>query len=180
MSITLIAYGEDSREAHLMRSDLLRLIEAGDTKDLPEGVDLLKSMTSVSKLTARMSLATRFLASTGDIVPKNVPGVDEEELNDELMAIFQIAASVCFNIHTQRNGYECEGIRDFPTTFSHDSPIMEAHGLHYKILSDDPTAMDGRRILLVTQPAVFAIGKADGSEYGGEPRILKKAIVWLG
>lgn len=163
-----------------MRSDLLRLIEAREARELPAGVDFLKTTTSESKLTARMRLASRFLSSTGGIVPGYVPGVDTAEVHEELMAILQIAASVCFKIRTQRNGFKCEGIRDLTTTFSHDSPIMEAHSLHYRRLSDDPPAMDGKRILLVTQPAIFAIGKADGSDYGGEPRILKKAIVWMG
>lgn len=90
-----------------------------------------------------------------------MPKIDIAEVHEVLMAILRIAGSVCFKIHTQINGFECEGNRDLPTTFSLDSRIMEAHSLHYRLLSDDPTAMDGKRILLVTRPAILAIGKAD-------------------
>lgn len=59
------------------------------------------------------------------------------------------------------------------------SKETEAHWLHDNDLEDDEAAFDGRPILLVTQPAIVAIGKSDGSDYSSR-RNLKKAIVWMG
>ncbi|QDS69036.1 hypothetical protein FKW77_009702 [Venturia effusa] len=176
----LKAYGEDHKEVHQLRSDLLRLFEVQKAKDLPPEVDLLRTTTEDSKLMARIRLATRFLSSVGGLVPGYVPGVDTADIHEELMEILQIAACICFKIHTQRNGWKCEGIKDLPSTFSHDSSIMEAHSLHTTLLSDDPKALDEKLILLISQPKFAAIGKADGSKYDGEPRMLKKAIVLMG
>lgn len=53
--------------------------------------------------------------------------------------------------------------------------MMEAHRLY-----EDPKALDGKRILMVTHPAIVAIGKVDGSDYSIKPRVFKKAIVWMG
>jgi hypothetical protein len=59
------------------------------------------------------------------------------------------------------------------------STHLEAHSSHSRDLSDDANALDGREVLLVTNPAVVAIGTAEGKDYDSM-KVWKKAAVWLG
>lgn len=105
--------------------------------------------------------------------------VNNVEMHKEILQILAKACHISKNVGTQRSGIECQGLLSLPKNFNHRSKDMEAHQLHNGELEDDDKALDGKPILLVTQPAIIAIGRSDGSDYCAK-RVLKKAIVWMG
>ena len=54
--------------------------------------------------------------------------------------------------------------------------FLEAHAAHK--LEEDSTALDGKHVEVVVQPAVIAYGNEDGKAYD-KHKIWAKAVVWL-
>jgi len=108
-----------------------------------------------------------------------MPGRLTTEVHEEVADLMHMAARFSEKISTQRNIVRCDGLSKLPPTFSRDSEIMQAHCLHSEVLRDNPRALDGKRIMLVVQPAIVQVGKFDGSDHSKEV-VLMKAIVWMG
>lgn len=63
--------------------------------------------------------------------------------------------------------------------YSADAKALQPHSLHNREIDDDPTAMDGREVILICSPMVGSSGNLEGKEY--EKQVLvKKALVWMG
>lgn len=56
----------------------------------------------------------------------------------------------------------CKSQGDLPI-FNATSSVMSAHRLHK--LDEDDTRLDGKKVLLVVQPAVLAFGDENGESY---------------
>jgi hypothetical protein len=168
--------GKKLKEVNTARSELLRLLLPQDTDDSSETiVDQLKTATSNAKAISCLALAEKFFAQGCNMFWKS----DSLEQHDQLVEVMQKADKISTKLCTQRSGLNCQVLSDLPPTFDHTARDMEAHWLHNEEWDDNSEALNGRPILLVTHPAVIAIGKSDGSDYDVR-RVLKKAIVWMG
>jgi hypothetical protein len=115
------------------------------------------------------------LQLAGTLVASQDASVVVQQLND----ILAKAAKTSAKLYAQRSGLFIQSISELPKTFEANSSYMEPHMLHHRDLEDNEDCLNGQRILLVTQPAVIAIGNSDGSDYTVR-RVLKKAVVWMG
>lgn len=127
------------------------------------------------KRASRLSIASQFLTQNAILLENT----DSTDMKEELNEIMLKAQEISMKLGTQRSGLRCDDYFALPLTFDHTSTIMEAHSLHNRDLADDDAALDGRPIVWVTQPAVIAVGKSDGSDYGVR-RVLEKAVDLMG
>lgn len=171
----MTAHGEESRELKTVRSDWLRLYHPHDSISSTNQHKMLKIAVFEMKEASRSAAASHFLSQNA-ILLENKGSADMKEALNELMLRAQ---DISMNLGTQRIGLRCIDSYQLPATFDHESTTMEAHSLHNKDLAENDAALDGRPIVLVTQPAVIAIGKSDGSDYGVR-RVLEKAVVLVG
>lgn len=63
--------------------------------------------------------------------------------------------------------------------YSHQSNYLDSHAQHNRDLDRSESALDGKPVLLLTSPAVVAVGTIDGTDYDQE-RVWKKGVVWMG
>lgn len=170
-----VAHGRESKEMNTARSDMVRLFNPLDIDTASRELDVFRKQVTEAK-----SVATGFSASAFfDLASPLLKDGDRKGLMGQLREIFSKGVQISTKLTTQRSGLLCKGLESLPPNFDHNSKEMEAHWLHNNDLEDDEAAFDGRPILLVTQPAIVAIGKSDGSDYSSR-RVLKKAIVWMG
>lgn len=169
----MIAHGEESRELNTVRSDWLRLYHPRDPEPTDQLVGLVNAVTNAKQASCH-ALSLQFLTT----VPRLLEKASSADQLEELKEIIVRAQDVSLKLGTQRSGLRCEN-PSVTATFDHTSKVMEAHSLHNKDLADDEAALDGKPIVLVTQPAIIAVGKSDGSDYGVR-RVLEKAVVLVG
>lgn len=82
--------------------------------------------------------------------------------NQELYALYHSAGALALSLWTQRafmKFHNLQGLRRFRT----GNPAMTAHPLQH--LSEDDERLDGKRVLLVVQPAVVSYGNEDAQNY---------------
>lgn len=100
----------------------------------------------------------------------------------ELREILTTAASIAKLLWTQSSYLVSMGLGTMhqrTVGFSTSSPFLQGHPLS-KVDVDDPDAHDGRRVLIVTRPALMAFEGDDKDGIDGEGyRVLAKAIVLL-
>jgi len=104
---------------------------------------------------------------------------DSIEINKGLTAIFRIAAGLSTDLWTQKRRYELYPMQKLPPIYENNNDTLAAHPLHNGQLDEDSKAFHRKPILLVTHPALLAYGDSTGTEYS-VPRVLKKAVVWMG
>lgn len=171
----IIAHGHENKEVSTTRSEMIRLFNPLEIDNASGDFQVCRVQVSEAK-----SVTTGYLASVFmDLVSSLLKDGDRKDMARQLREIFGKAVQVSTKLTTQRSSLMCKGLRSLPSKFDHNSKEMEAHWLHNNDLEDDEAAVDGKPILLVTQPAIVAIGKSDGSDYSSR-RVLKKAIVWMG
>jgi hypothetical protein len=106
---------------------------------------------------------------------------DIDDRNDDLQELLFEAAKIAKNLWTQRSYLECldlERMKQRNMAFEVPSSLLQGHPLS-RVDEDDPRH-NGRRVLIVTRPALLAL---DGDDQRGldssSYRVLAKAIVWL-
>ncbi|QDS74478.1 hypothetical protein FKW77_006820 [Venturia effusa] len=161
-------YGKNSLRVNTARSDLVKLFNPNDEVS-HAGIERLQATVNAARTTADERSAARFLYRFKDLLKES------SKTKDNLLKIMRDVNVLATEFAAQKSYVRCYGIQDLPETFSNDSQLMAPHGWH-----GDPKKMDGKRVLLVVQPAIVAMGRASGRDYGLPPRIIKKAIVWLG
>lgn len=132
-------------------------------------IENLKDSVSTAKEKACDSITA---CLTGNLGPLLKSGPQAE---NELLKIVKDALEIAVELGIQKSQILLYGIQHLPDTFDHTSEMMEAHQMY-----EHPQALDGRRILIVTYPAILALGNSDGSGYSMNKRVLKKAVVWVG
>lgn len=107
------------------------------------------------------------------------------ECQRELEDIVARAAAFSYRVAAQKTKLEVISLSGLPkdssgrVIFSSNSEYMEHHPLHNVMIDEDAHSLDGKEVLLVTQPAVLA----RGFQHGQDPsklRVLKEAVVWMG
>ena len=93
------------------------------------------------------------------------------------------AAEISYRLWTQKRELSCLRMHELEAEsalqFDSTSQLLEHHPLHNVQLSQDEMALDGKAVVIVTQPVVVAYGDSDGDNYA-KRTVLKKAVVWMG
>jgi hypothetical protein len=97
----------------------------------------------------------------------------------QLEKIVEDLGEYAYRLWTQKSYISYLAMDKLPKTFDHIDGLLEAHPLHNNEIEDDEACLDGKDILIVSQPAIIAYGNLDGSDYSTET-ILRKAVVWMG
>lgn len=133
------------------------------------GIEEFKASVAVARTTVGETLTTRFLHHFDDVLK------ERPETKENLLRIVSHADVLATELAAQKSYLRCYGIQELPETFSSDSSLMISHALN-----GEPEDLNGKCVLLVVQPAIIAIGRASGCDYTLPPRVLKKAVIWLG
>lgn len=105
----------------------------------------------------------------------------------ELEEIFQASTDLAWSLWVQKSGIRVLDIRGLEGVekqtgdlrFRFESDHLEAHAQHNRDLSEDDRALNDRPVLLLVSPAIMFPGTYEGTEYH-EPKVCKKAVVWMG
>lgn len=169
IALTKVVYGFNSPRVNSVRSEIMSLFNPDENT---------RSLAAVEDLTGSVSDATEnFCSSFTTCLVNHLCCLVKSgpQARNELLAIVKNGAKFGVEFGIQKSRIVWYGIQQLPETFNHASDMMEAHRLY-----EDPKALDGKRILVVTHPAIVATGKPDGLDYSIRPRVLKKAVVWMG
>ncbi|OJJ42092.1 hypothetical protein ASPZODRAFT_137510 [Penicilliopsis zonata CBS 506.65] len=161
------------------RSQWLRLLNPkhrDDKKDLTR-LEATKVRSATARKEAAMDIMQGFIDTvTGHLIsPLATDGVAFTSLAN----IFITAAETSNKLWLRKSYIEVRTMETLSPTFVHDMELLKAHRLHNRVLDDDPTALDGAPIHIVTQPAVLVHGLSDGTDYS-QTWLWKAAVVWMG
>ncbi|KAK4541834.1 hypothetical protein LTR36_007366 [Oleoguttula mirabilis] len=174
----------EAANAHSWRCQTIRYFDPPATTS-PSKVAELKELASRGRKSAASDFADDCIADVKGIL---IPVKAKQDASIALCAIAQKAADMAWSFWAQKtfikvvrlnalNHYE--GRPDGgPILYRAASRIMEAAPSHTIDLDDDPTALDGREVLLLSSPAIVAYGDVDGLHYD-TLKVWKKAVVVL-
>ncbi|QDS69873.1 hypothetical protein FKW77_000521 [Venturia effusa] len=162
-------YGKADLRVNAVRGEINSLLNPDKYVKTPENVKKLKSLTAEARQKSNEALVQKLRSILGDFLK------DDPQVGEELLDLVQDATTLSMQLGLQHSNLYFLWINDLPDIFDHTSELMEAHGSYF-----EPSDQDGKRILMVNQPAVMSVGSSDGSDYKTTPIVLKKAVVWMG
>ncbi|KAK1139713.1 hypothetical protein N8T08_000521 [Aspergillus melleus] len=144
-------------QAHVWRSQTLRVLSA------PPSAQNEESMLAQRVREVTSELAVEFLNGPVQALLRT-PRTEAElvKRNQELYSVYHSAGALALSLWTQRafmKFHNLHGLQRFRT----GNPAMTAHPLQH--LSEDDERLDGKRVLLVVQPAVVAYGDEEAQNY---------------
>jgi hypothetical protein len=166
--------------ASAWRSETLRLLDppAPGTMTAENNLHETKQKTAKARKTACIHMADQFLTTTS-MLCKGLDGEPYKDMRNSLVSIFLEAGLLSYRMGTQRGLVRSLDVHDLPSLFSASSEIMEPHPRNLEEVDDNTELLNGRRVVLVTHPAIISEGNHDFSDYSVY-RVWKRAIVWLG
>jgi hypothetical protein len=147
----------------------------GEVKDEVEGVEILRKQVTASKEKMMTMLEDTILNEVRALLSLPLPEHARQQFRD----IITTAVDVTTKLHLQRGRLGWVSRPHLPAAFDSSSQLMEAHTWHHRELDDDEKCLDGKPVLMVTQPAIVIAGASDGSDTKIR-RVLRKAVVWMG
>ncbi|KXT06354.1 hypothetical protein AC578_9129 [Pseudocercospora eumusae] len=166
-------------DAEGLRCQILRLLDPPGHRP-NRGVDRLKDMAKASRDHSVGLLAGQMSRSIAEHLVHPELLADAE---DALMMLMRDAAKLSWSLLTRKSRIDmADGflVTEEDKIFYHaDSSNLEAHSQHRKALQEDRNAMNGRKVFMLTRPAVMLAGDADGQNYN-QKRVLMKAVGWMG
>lgn len=166
--LTCVVYGEDSLRVNSARSDLIKLFNPHDGISSAD-IEEFKASIASARTTVGETTTNQFLRRFKKVLKEH------PKTKERLCRVVSDADVLATEFAGQKSYLRCYGIQDLPETFSSDSNLMKVYPM-----SGEPEDLDGKRVLLVVQPAIIAKGRASGHDYNLPPRVIKKAVVWLG
>lgn len=165
------------REAHLWRSQMLRILNPPIQDDVHPSEKRVKSLTEAKRQKVCSRHATAFLEGPARHLLHTAQENATSDRVQRLENIFQAAGNLSCQLWTQRTYFECQGLQDLKVElFSIDSEILEMHPLVH--LDEVPARFNERTITMVVNPLVKAWGTDEAEDYD-RSRVWAKAVVWL-
>ncbi|KAF3899504.1 hypothetical protein GY631_0545 [Trichophyton interdigitale] len=168
----------DEREAHIWRSQLLRIYNPSEGSALGE-----KEKLAAKKMDSRVHRCSDYFATIFHTGPakylfRKIPSEQETTRLNKLRDIFIDAGELSSRLWTQRTYMKSQNLPSLKLEqFKVSSPSMEAHpsqGLD----DDEDNKLDGSRVEVVIHPALLAFGNDDCENYH-IARVWAKAVVLL-
>lgn len=152
-----------------MRAEVNSLLNPDKYVTKPENVKKLKSLSTEAKQKSNAVLVQKLRSILGDFIK------DDKTVGEELLDLVQDTTLLSTQLGLQHSNLYFLWIDDLPELFDHESELMDGHGTYF-----EASNMNGKKVLLVLEPAVVSIGASCGTDYKTEPIVLKKAVVWMG
>lgn len=134
----------------------------------------IKARAEKARSDATKALAKSCLREMGHLIQEH----DQNQILQELHTIFKDCADLAKNLSVQKMQVDAVGLESLPSRYQSGSPYLQPHGLHVADLDDDPQALDGKRVILVVNPAIVVRGTTTGRDYE-QSRVWKKATVLI-
>ncbi|EME38936.1 hypothetical protein DOTSEDRAFT_180949 [Dothistroma septosporum NZE10] len=170
---------QDEVGAHAWRCQLFRLLDPpGAAKS--DTAEHAKNIAEKSRREAASQWAEIIMGEAVDVL---VPTVDHKAALPGLQSILLRAAELSWAFLARKQSVKVRDIeyldKDRALRYDHKADDLDTHVFHCPEVEDEPDALDGRKIVLLCNPAVVAYGTADGTDYD-KSKIWHKAMVWLG
>lgn len=166
----------DGREAHIWRSQTLRLLYPPLRESSANAEVDLHSCTDAQIGRVSEWHAERF----ADGPARHLIHSDGEgQFIQRVKAIYRQAAELSYQLWARRTAIKCITLREMDphAAFALDNPYMEPHTLvRY---DDHADHLFGRPFTVVVHPIVEAFGTDEGEGYDQKGRVWAKAVVWL-
>ncbi|KAL4969395.1 uncharacterized protein BDV14DRAFT_165865 [Aspergillus stella-maris] len=157
-------------ESHIWRSQTIRSLSNSDN---PEAQPYLAARIKpvcrhyVSDL---LSSPIRFLLRSGEN-----PVESYNNWVQELQSLYEGAAQLALMLWGQRASIAVRTLHELPL-FRTENEELSAHRLHH--LDEDDTRLDGKKALLLVQPAILAFG-SESAEHYDQRKVWAPAVVLL-
>ncbi|PVH80367.1 hypothetical protein DL98DRAFT_418771 [Cadophora sp. DSE1049] len=163
-------------EAHIWRSQTLRLLLPDIGTGCSDGEKTLHTWTKSKISTIASHRASRFLASPARhllVISTDAKTNHIAKLN----SIYQEAATTSCGLWMRRTAMRCTTLRDMESpVFDVDDPRMAPHSLIHP--DEDEEKLKGRQIKVLVHPLLEVLG-TDEARYYDEARVWVPAEVWF-
>ncbi|KAL4919681.1 hypothetical protein BDW62DRAFT_216829 [Aspergillus aurantiobrunneus] len=157
-------------DAHIWRSQTLQNLSKSSGPETKSFVQ--QRLDSICS-----KLPSNFVSGPAGVLLRPVKdGGGSTPREKELYALYNGAAQLASCLWMQRTYIICQSQQHLPV-FNVANPAMSAHRLHQ--LDEDEIRLDGKRTLLVVQPAIVALGSEDAEHYDRR-KVWAPAIVVVG
>jgi hypothetical protein len=173
LTLYLLQVG-DEKEAHIWRSQTLRLLQPPVRGDRPLE-DALRNKTDCQIASAALLQAKSFLSGPARHIIQNKVNF-ESALGQQLVSIYQEAANTSYKLWIQRATFKCTTLPDLPPLFNAENECLKPHSLVHP--DDHEDRLLGRPITVVVQPLLQAYGYNDAECYD-DASVLAPAVVWF-
>lgn len=156
------------------RAELLRLFDPVlHGPEIQDEQRRTKNRTAEARRRASTAKCRSFLE-----LVKGITGSISSQRMEELKNIFIEAGEIAYRFGTQKSWVHCCRLKDMtePYRFRASDKSVELHRLDLPAYEEDPSSFEGRKICLVTNPAVLAFGTDDFTDYS-RCRIWQPAVV---
>lgn len=154
-------------DAHIWRSNILQSLSKSSSTNtksfVQQRVDRICNMLAGNFMSGPVSMLLRPITNDGSYTSRM----------KELIALYIQAAQLASSLWAQRTYMDCWGQQRLPV-FQIANPALSAHRLHQ--LDEEDLKLDGKKTLLVVQPAIIAFG-SENAEYYDRSKIWAPAIV---
>jgi hypothetical protein len=164
----------DEREAHIWRSQTLRLLRPPLRNDSGPIQDALRNRTNCQITTAVNFRVNSFLHGPARRIIRKEFDLDSK-LGKQLIRIYQEAAEISYRLWTQRITLKCSTLQDL-SVFDAENVSLAPHPLVHP--DDHEDQLLGRPITVVVHPLLQAYGTVEADHYN-IGRVLTPAIVWF-
>jgi hypothetical protein len=162
------------REAHVWRSDMLRLLRPPLREDSDDADIELNRTTNALIAEVSKQHAREFLAGPARHL---IESEAKESIYRKINAVYAQAAELSYQVWTRRTTIRFFTLQDMNgPDFNIDSPYMEPHTMVRWDRHEDQ--LFGHPILVVVHPIVEAYGTDEAEDYD-RGRVWAKAVVWL-
>jgi hypothetical protein len=162
------------RDAHIWRSQTMRLLFPPLGNNVADGEKVLRSRTEVSLTEISEQQASNFTAGPARLLIKAGMTLDYTK---KVKAIFKEAASLSYRLWTRRTTMKFSGLHELAhPTFNIDDPRLVPHTLVRYDEHEDQ--LRGRPITVVVHPLLEVCGTDEAENYG-YARVWAPAEVWL-
>ncbi|KAM0141125.1 hypothetical protein ACHAO1_001901 [Botrytis cinerea] len=164
----------NEEDAHIWRSDFLRLQLPPITPETSEGGKNLHRMTETQIDMAANRQALNFLGGAAQYLISNE---GREIIADNLRVIYREAASISYMLWTRRTALKIYVLENMINMrFSSDNKYMVPHSsVKYE---DHEEQLKGRALSIIVHPCLVVSGTDDGKDYE-QRRVWAPAEVWL-
>ncbi|KAH8702221.1 hypothetical protein BGW36DRAFT_372417 [Talaromyces proteolyticus] len=160
----------DQTEAHIWRSQMLRLLQATDRASKSDIFFTGRLQANISQM--GVERAEKFLRGPARYLLGQSSG-DDKSVQKALADIYCYAGQLALSLWTQRSYLECLN-RQRITHFFAGREEMSAHRFHR--LDEEDTRFDRQPILVIVQPALIAFGN-DNAESYDQHKVWAEAVV---
>ncbi|KAF8859479.1 hypothetical protein BDZ45DRAFT_589763 [Acephala macrosclerotiorum] len=168
------AKSANPQDAHIWRSQTLRLLMPPLRNDISDGEKKLHHTTDEDIARVAQQQATAFLTGPASFLVENNTNSD---VAHKLKKIYHEAARQSYMLWTRRTEMRCFTLRDIEQLrFDAESPLFDPDNLMRH--EDHEDQLKDRPVTVLVHPLLEVAGTDEAKDYG-QQRVWAKGVVWL-